>query len=254
MPTSSRRGNAMLLVAFLLTVSIGGCGRADAGDAEGEERPEADAPVSSASVQPSQAPAEPAATPSASGAEAEEAPAEPASARVVAEGMTLAFTVDQTISTDKQKVGDLFTATLAEAVVAADGADILTAGTQGRWVVTESTEKNAEGQAVIAVALEAVEVGGVWYPASATVTDISLKTDTPDSGKETAAKIGIGAAAGALAGKILGGSTEATLKGAGAGAAIGTAVALATRGGSAQIPQGSRITVTLNEGLELPPS
>jgi len=41
---------------------------------------------------------------------------------------------------------------------------------------------------------------------------------------------------------------------AGAGAAIGTAVALATRGGSASIKQGSKITVTLDQRLELPPS
>ncbi|NJD20073.1 MAG: hypothetical protein FIA95_12430 [Gemmatimonadetes bacterium] len=261
MRTRSARRNTASLLAVVLAVSAGACARTDAGEAQDNPVPEAGVAATDASGQPAAAPArtsqaaptssKPAAV--AGGAQAEETEAAPP-ARAVAEGTSMVFTVDQTVSTEKQKVGDRFTATLAEPVLDAGGNTILAAGTVGQWVVSESTERNAEGQAVLAVALEMVDVGGTWHPVAATVTDVALKTDTRDSGKETAAKIGIGTAAGALAGKLLGGSKEATLKGAGAGAAIGTAVALATRGGSASIQQGSKITVRLDQKLELPPS
>ena len=79
------------------------------------------------------------------------------------------------------------------------------------------------------------------------MTQADLDADNPDSTGETAAKIGVGAAAGALVGQILGQDTESTLAGAGVGAAVGTAVALATRGGSAKLPAGSVLTVRLDE-------
>lgn len=248
MPTLPAHGTVASLLAILLVASAGACARTDAGEAEGTERPQAGAVAES----PAGETGRPAAA-GAPGSAPEASPSEAAPALVVAEGTMMLFTVDQTISTEKQKVGDRFAASLAEPVLDANGAVILEAGTAGQWVVTESTAKNAEGQAVLAVALEMVDYGGEWRPVSATVTDLALKTDNVDSKTETAAKIGIGAAAGALAGKILGGSTDATLKGAGAGAAIGTAVALATRGGSASIQQGSKITVKLDQKLELPP-
>ncbi len=267
MPTLPARGSVASLWIILVVASAGACARTDAGEAEGTERPQAAAVAESPAAEPAQPAAVPDETrprptatsstaPAAAGAPGSasgESQSEVAPALVVAEGTMMLFTVDQTISTEKQKVGDRFTASLAEPVLDESGAVILEAGTVGQWVVTESTAKNAEGQAVLAVALEMVDYGGDWRPVSATVTDLSLKTDNVDSKTETAAKIGIGAAAGALAGKILGGSTDATLKGAGAGAAIGTAVALATRGGSASIQRGSKITVTLNQKLELPP-
>jgi hypothetical protein len=265
MPTRPKTSNLALLLTFLVVASVAACARTDAGEPQGDQRPEAGSPESSASAQPGGTPATAASTPSTPGsrtpassptaapAGAEEAPAEAAAALVVAEGTLMAFTVSQTISTDKQKAGDRFTATLVDPVLDAAGAEILAAGTVGQWVITESTEKNAEGQAVLAVALEMLDVGGDWHPVVATVTDLALKTDNPDSKTESAAKIGIGAAAGALAGRILGGSRDATLKGAGAGAAVGTVVALATRGGSAAIQQGSRITVSLDQQLALPP-
>lgn len=57
--------------------------------------------------------------------------------------------------------------------------------------------------------------------ASAPRVEVQAQVDD----RETAAKIGVGAAAGALVGQILGKDTESTLKGAGVGAAVGTAVA-----------------------------
>lgn len=166
---------------------------------------------------------------------------------VVAEGTSMIFTVDQEISTDTHAAGDRFVATLAAPVNSSDGRTGLAAGTPSQWVVTQSTTE--DGQALLAFELESIEVDGEWKPAPATVTHAELDTDNPDSDSETAAKIGVGAAAGAIVGQILGKDTESTLTGAGVGAAVGTAVALSTKGGSATLPAGSALTVELQEPL-----
>ena len=172
---------------------------------------------------------------------------EPMVRTLAPEGATMRFFVDQEISTDSYAVGDRFLATLDTPVRDADGNVVFPAGTASQWIVTRSSVE--DGQALLAMEIESIEWNGSWIPTSATVTDAMLDTDNPDSGTETAAKIGVGAAAGALVGQILGKDTESTLKGAGVGAAVGTAVALATKGGSAKLPAGSILTVELVEPL-----
>lgn len=172
---------------------------------------------------------------------------ETSNAAVVAEGTSMIFIVDQEISTDSHVAGDRFIANLAAPVNSSDGSTGLAAGTPSQWVVTQSTTE--DGRALLAFELESIEVDGAWTPAPATVTHAELDTDNADSDSETAAKIGVGAAAGAIVGQILGKDTESTLTGAGVGAAVGTAVALSTKGGSATLPAGSALTVKLEEPL-----
>lgn len=166
---------------------------------------------------------------------------------VVPQGTAMSFFVDQEISTDSHAVGDRFIATLDTPVRDANGNVVLKAGTASQWIVTQSSVQ--DGQALLAMAMESIDWNGSWLPAVANVTDAKLDTDNPDSGTETATKIGVGAAAGALVGQIIGKDTESTLKGVGVGAAVGTAVALATKGGSSKLPAGSILMVELVEPL-----
>jgi len=164
-------------------------------------------------------------------------------------GTTMTFAVDQTVSTDQNAVGDHFTATLRSDVTDSDGNDVIAQGTPSRWVVTRSSTEG--DQTLLAVQLDAIRVGGEWTPVEGTVTQADVDVDPSDTGGETAAKIGVGAAAGAIVGQILGKDTESTLAGAGVGAAVGTAVALTTRSGNATLPAGSTITVRLDQPLVL---
>ena len=165
----------------------------------------------------------------------------------IASGTQLVFTVDERISTDTHKAGDRFTASLGSRLLDAEGSPVLQAGTPSRWVVKQSSREGE--QAVLAVELESMLVDGDWMPVAAVVTEADLNVDERDSDGETAAKIGVGAAAGAILGQLLGGDTEATLTGAGVGAAMGTVVALSTRGSSAVLPAGSTISVDLTQPL-----
>jgi hypothetical protein len=181
--------------------------------------------------------------------DAPEGEREVAQSTIVPAGTSMTFQVDRTVSTDADAVGDVFTATLREPVVAAGG-DALPGGTKSRWTVTESSTQ--DGQSVLVVSLSSLQVNGDWATVDATVTEATIDADNPDSSGETAAKIGVGAAAGAIVGQIIGRDTRSTLTGAGVGAALGTAVALSTRSGSATLPEGSLLGVRLNSPLQIP--
>lgn len=212
----------ILTVATCLALGVAGCT-----SAESREAPEGEAPEAAAE-RPSAQPAE-------------DAP------RAVPQGTSMTFMIDETVSTGTHTIGDSFTATLGAPVTDVSGEALLPEGTISQWTVTEATTEN--GQSVLAVELESIQVDGEWMPVVATVTRADVESDDPDSGSETAAKIGVGAAAGALVGQVLGRDTESTLEGAGVGAAVGAVVALTTRDGSATLPAGSTVTVLLEERL-----
>jgi hypothetical protein len=225
---------ALALVGFLVSSAVG-CSEAESRAAP-EDGPAADAPAAEGTAS-----GERAASPEPSSATAEPV------RRTVPTGTTMSFAVQDTVSTEKNDVGDTFTATLQSNVNDVSGTQVISEGNPSRWVLTESATR--DGQAVLAFQLESIQVDGQWMPVTAEVTETDLQTDDPATGGETAAKIGVGTAAGALIGQILGSDTESTLAGAGAGAAVGTVVALSTRGGRATLVPGSSITVELREPL-----
>lgn len=179
----------------------------------------------------------------------EEAP-EPV-ARTVPAGTVMEFRVQETVSTDSHAAGDVFVASVGSDVVDSDGTVLVPAGTRSRWMVSEAGEGEADGETVLAFHLEAVELGGEWMPVTGTVTATELESSASDSKTETAAKVAVGAAAGAILGQVIGKDTESTLKGAGVGAAVGTVVALTTRGSKVTLPEGSTITVRVDEPIDV---
>ena len=228
-----------LTLGSCLLVALAAC------DGEPGEMP-ADEPMAGMEEEARQ----PGATDRATGGATRGEPAAEAATTVPA-GTSMAFTVDETISTDDNEVGDQFTATLQSAVTGAGGTTLIEAGTPSRWTVEEaSTEGDST---VLAARLESMQIDGEWEDIPARVVSADVQTDSAATGGETAAKIGVGAAAGAVIGQILGEDTGSTLAGAGVGAAAGTIFALATRGGSATLPAGSTLTVELTEPLPVSP-
>lgn len=234
------RLEALAFTAALATLA--GCTDAESRDAPlDEDAPAAEAPAPERST-PGQATPD-GATP---GTAQPDRATEPVQ-RTIPAGTTMTFYVTDTVSTETHDVGDTFTAELSSNVTDVSGGQVLTEGTPARMAVTQSTTR--DGQSLLAFRLESIQVDGEWVPVTAEVTEADVQADDPSSGAETAAKIGVGTAAGALIGQILGGDTESTLGGAGVGAAIGTVVALTTRGGSATLTPGSSVTVELTEPL-----
>jgi outer membrane biosynthesis protein TonB len=177
---------------------------------------------------------------------------EPAPVRSVARtapaGTQFAVSLNQQISTHGSAMGETFTATLSEPIVASDGTTMIPAGATVNGRVTESRASNRAGEdAVLRITFTSISSGGHTYPIDATTVDVPSKLVTRDSNAAKAAKVGGGAVVGAILGRVIGGkSTKATIAGAAVGAAAGTAVAMGTADVDRVIPAGSRATVRLD--------
>ena len=126
------------------------------------------------------------------------------------------------------------------------------AGSRTDGVVAVAQEsQSADEPAVLQLRLESLEIGGEARSVRTTIVETEVRSQTRDSGGETAHKIGLGTAAGALVGGIIGRDRRGALIGAGAGAVAGAAVAVTTNDGHARIDEGSTITVVLDESLEI---
>jgi hypothetical protein len=184
------------------------------------------------------------------------APRAPVGPRVVQmpvpSGTTLALRMNQELSTRSTRAGDGFTASLTEAVYAADGTLLIPAGATVRGRVVESVGSARAGQtAQLRLAFESVVVDGRTYPIAATALDVPVRTVTRDGRGEQAAKIGGGAAVGAVVGRVIGKSTKATVAGAAIGAAAGTAVAMGTADVDAVVSSGARVVIRLDSTLRV---
>ncbi len=159
----------------------------------------------------------------------------------LAAGSTMNLSLNQTLSTQTNQVGDGFTATVQQAVFGENGEVVIPAGATVHGRVTAVSKSNHVGEAaVISLAFESVAFGGRTYPLQATVEEAHPQRVTHNTVGRTAGRAAAGAAAGAILGKIMGGSS---VKGAIIGAAAGTAVALGTADVDAVLPQGSQVVI-----------
>ena len=170
----------------------------------------------------------------------------------LAAGTTLQVRVGETISSARNQPGDSFLATLMQPLVI-DGFIIAERGAriEGR-VVDAAPAGRARGSSHLAVSIVRL--------ATADGQNIRIRTepytkDGSNASATDAAKIGAGAAIGAVIGAIAGGGKGAAI-GAGAGGAVGAGDVLLTRGKAVEIPVETRInfrvqdSVTITERLD----
>ena len=169
----------------------------------------------------------------------------PAGARIVT-------VLDGSISTRSHEAGERFEVRVVEELLAADGMVLIPEGARlvGRVLESESS-RDSDREAVLVLGFESLIINGATFPLLATVVETELAADAGDSGARSAAKVATGAAAGAVIGQILGRDTRSTVGGAVVGAAAGAGVAVTTRDGHAQIPEGSRLVLQVDESVIL---
>ena len=180
-------------------------------------------------------------------------PATPVNANSLPTGSVLTVTLDQPVGTKSSKVGDTFSATVVDAVVASNGQTVVPAGTKVYGKVTGLQESNNAGQkAAIRLDFERININGVERPFEANITTTQLKKEGEDTRNETLKKAGIGAAAGAVLGAVIGGGgVSKILGGAAIGAAAGTVISLGTGEVDAVLPAGSRMTLQTTQQVTL---
>lgn len=156
-------------------------------------------------------------------------------------GTELSVRVNEEISSEKVAAGDAFTGTLdapvyvGESIVIPAHADV-----QGRVVEVKSAGKFA-GRSELFLQLTRVSYGGQSY---------NIKTDLwrkygASRGKNTAAKVGGGAAIGAVIGGIAGGGKGAAI-GAGIGAGAGTGAQAITKSEQIVVAPEALLTFSLD--------
>lgn len=167
----------------------------------------------------------------------------PANASYLPAGTDLVVELTQTLSTDDSRVGDRFTATVKEPLVARNGEIVVPRGAVVTGVVTGLDPSDRIGdQAAIRLAFESLTIGNQVYPLRAAIVETDVDVSTNGLG-DVAQEAGIGAAAGAALGAILGGDLSDILSGAILGAGAGTIISLGTGDVDAALPRGSDLTI-----------
>src|SRR5437016_551485 len=151
------------------------------------------------------------------------------------------------IDSDKNRVGDKFTASLEQplyvndVLVAQKGADVY-----GR--LDEAKEAgHIEGRSQLKLSLTGIMINGQVVPITTGDYEVSGKS----RGANTAKKVGGGAAIGAVIGAVVGGGKGAAV-GAGVGAGAGTAVQVMTKGEQVHVPSETLLEFSIDQPVSVP--
>jgi outer membrane biosynthesis protein TonB len=163
-------------------------------------------------------------------------------------GTTLAIRLVDTIDSEKNQPGETFRATL-NSPLSVEGEVVIPAGydVEGHVVDVKSAGKFA-GQSLLALQLDRISVGGKSY----SIQTDEYKRQGSSRGKNTAEKVGAGAAIGAIIGGIAGGGKGAGI-GAAAGGGLGGGVQAATKGQQIKLPTETVLNFTLQNPLTVIP-
>jgi hypothetical protein len=159
--------------------------------------------------------------------------------------MLLPVRLQDSISSERNHPGDTFTAVL-DAPLVVDGLVLAEKGSRVEGKIVESQRAGrVKGVASIALELTRLSLSDGQH--------VEISTDSftkmaPATHGADAAKIGGGAALGAIIGAIAGGGKGAAI-GAGAGGAAGTGTVIATRGKPAVLPSETKISFRLNNAV-----
>ncbi|MCU1306251.1 MAG: transport-associated protein [Acidobacteriaceae bacterium] len=164
-------------------------------------------------------------------------------------GTSLSIRTIDPVDSEKAQVGQVFSATL-DSPVEVDGRIVIPANAdvQGKVVDVKSAGK-FQGASLLTLDLTKVSFNGKSYSIN---TDQWSKTGT-SRGKNTAAKVGGGAALGAIIGAIAGGGKGAAI-GAGVGAGVGTGAQAVTHGQQIVVQPETLLAFTLRSPVTVTPS
>jgi hypothetical protein len=177
----------------------------------------------------------------------------PASANALPAGTMVTARLDQSLGTKSNKVGDQFTATTTEAVMAQNGQTVVPAGAKVYGHVTGLHSPTVTGeQAVIRLDFDSIAISGRRYPFEASINSVAVAGQTTGSTSATIKSAGVGAAAGAAIGAVLsGGELDKIVAGGLLGAAAGTVISLGRGDVESVLPAGSTLTVRSTESVTI---
>ncbi len=164
-------------------------------------------------------------------------------------GTTVAVRLVDAIDSETSQAGQTFHATL-DSPLAVEGETAIPAGydVEGHVVDVKAAGKFA-GQSLLVLQLDRIAVGKKYY----NVQSDQYKRQGTSRGKNTAEKVGAGAAIGAIIGGIAGGGKGAAI-GAAAGGGLGGGVQAATKGQQIKLASETVLNFTLQGPLTVVPT
>jgi hypothetical protein len=199
---------------------------------------------------PTPAPKPSAPAPSAAQPAPTPAPAASASASLAA-GTSFTATTDAEIRSNKNKVGDEVTASVVSDVKDASGRVVIPAGSKVTMQVTaiHESENKSDSTGTLTLKPTSIAINGASQPLPASISGVKTQLQGRGTGAGDVAKVGAGTAAGAIVGRVLGGSTKGAIIGGVIGGAVGAQRAVETKDRDIVVPQGSSVTLKLDEKL-----
>jgi hypothetical protein len=167
-------------------------------------------------------------------------------------GTRMDLTIDDELSSRKNKAGDTFKAKVSQDIRDANGRVVIESGsTVNGLVVAVKPAPNRRTPGTLTLSLSTLEQDGQTFPLVAQIDEVqSERRNRPVDGSD-AAKVGVGAAAGAVVGQVLSKNTKGTVIGAVFGGLAGAGVAAETRDVDIVLPDGAHILATISEPLRV---
>ncbi|HTC25289.1 MAG TPA: hypothetical protein VK688_13085 [Gemmatimonadales bacterium] len=210
-------------------------------------KPVATAPKPKPKPKPS-APSPASAAPSPDAAPAP-APAPAPTPLVVPAGSAITATMNDSISTRKNKVGDVVTAKVTSDVKDAQGRVVLPAGSIVSLKITalNVSENKSDKTGTLTLATQDISVNGKTYALDASIDSVARELVGRKTNVGDIAKVGAGTAIGAVVGRVIGGSTKGAIIGGVLGGAVGAQRAVETKDRDVVVPAGSSVHLTLRQ-------
>jgi hypothetical protein len=171
-------------------------------------------------------------------------------ARTLSKGTKIAATLNDSISSRNNKIGDQVAATITNDVKDANGNIVFPAGSPAKVRVIDikagdSKDKNG----ALALQVSQVSANGQTYYLNA-ANDSSMDASRKPGWTSDKKKIGIGAAAGAVVGGLASGSLKGALAGGLIGAAGGAVVSHEMNGRDVYLKAGSNVDFVLSDSMQ----
>jgi hypothetical protein len=178
-------------------------------------------------------------------------PAPAPAGRSLDAGASFSATTDAEIRSNKNKVGDEVTATLAADVKNSAGQVVIPAGSKVTLQVTaiKVSENKGDSTGTLTLKPTAISINGNSQPLPASISGVKTSLQGRATNAGDIAKVGAGTAVGAVVGRVIGGSTKGAIIGGIIGGAVGTQRAVETKDRDVVLPAGTQVTLTLDDKL-----
>ncbi len=168
-------------------------------------------------------------------------------------GTEIHAALDDSINSRTDSVGRVVTAVVMENVTGSDGKTLIAAGAPVRFTVTRlSAAKSKTAQGRLALQVDGIGIGGELRKVSADIGPVPHELRGRGVGTSEAAKVGVGAAGGAVLGRVIGGNTRGAVIGGVVGAAGGAVVASQTASRDVVVKAKTPVVMVLTEPLVSP--